>query len=74
MLTPRRASRGAHASTPRQADTESNLFFKRTNPLKEEVAEILLIDGHHLTPSQKDRMRKALEKEDVEYMRHCMQM
>ena len=56
------------------ADTESNLFLKRTNPLKHEVAEVLLIDGHHLTPSQKDRMRKAVAEEDMYYFRHCMPM
>ena len=38
---------------------ESNLFLARTNPLKNEIAELLLIDGHSLTPHQKKRMQEA---------------
>ena len=44
------------------------------NRLKEEVAEILLIDEHHLTPGQKHRMRDAIAEKDINYFRHCIQM
>ena len=53
---------------------ESNLFLARTNPLKNEIAELLLIDGHSLTPHQKKRMQEACATQDKHYYRHCMQM
>jgi len=53
---------------------ESNLFLARTNPLKNEIAELLLIDGHSLTPHQKRRMQEACATQDKHYYRHCMQM
>lgn len=53
---------------------DDNLFLKRSNPLKETVAEILLIDEHHLTPGQKGRMRDAIAERDISHFRHCVQM
>ena len=53
---------------------ESNLFLARTNPLKNEIAELLLIDGHSLTPHQKRRMQEACATQDKHYYRHCMPM
>ena len=53
---------------------EANLFLRRTNPCVNEVGEVLLIDAHHLTPGQKQRMRDACAEQDVHYFRHCMQM
>ena len=53
---------------------DDNLFLRRSNPLKEEIAEILLVDEHHLTPGQKHRMRDAIAQRDINYFRHCIQM
>ena len=44
---------------------ESNLFLARTNPLKNEIAELLLIDGHSLTPHQKKRMQEACATQEL---------
>ena len=53
---------------------DDNLFLRRSNPLKEEIAEILLVDEHHLTPGQKHRMRDAIAQRDINYFCHCIQM
>jgi hypothetical protein len=53
---------------------DDNLFLKRSNPMQECIAEILLIDEHHLTPGQKARMRSAVAERDIDYFRHCIQM
>lgn len=53
---------------------ESNLFLARTNPLKNAVADILMVDAHSLTPHQARRMKEACAIQDKHYFRHCMQM
>lgn len=53
---------------------EANLFLARTNPLKNAVADILMVDAHSLTPHQSKRMKEACATQDKHYFRHCMQM
>ena len=51
-----------------------NLFRARTNPLKNAVADIMMVDAHSLTPHQARRMKEACAIQDKHYFRHCMQM
>ncbi|KAJ1451307.1 hypothetical protein M885DRAFT_530022 [Pelagophyceae sp. CCMP2097] len=50
---------------------EDNYFLRRVNPVKSAVADVLLLDSHHLTPQQRLRISESLGKgRDLRFHRH----